>query len=353
MRRNIFIIITLLFLVITSTQLFSQSKKAIKLHKRATKKLTEWKNPHEEWNHVGSIKIDTFLIKSGENIVEFELSTPLSYLPIREQSYQLTINTLQECLGRKFKDYTISVKTDDQSLESLIPNIYRKSIDIDSNRFNPLTEIRIPIVRKVSNTIPSFGLYNKNIALWHSHGWFYEAKLDRWEWQRARLFSTIEDIFPMTFVLPYIAPMLENAGANVFLPRERDTQINEVIVDNDRSTGASELILHEVAAKAFSGLGFMQKDTLFVGENPFTLGTHIKMKSTTNLEKYIEYIPEIPEEGRYAVYISYVISEGNVDDASYTVFHTGGKTEYLVNQRIGGSTWIFLGTFHFEKGKRA
>ena len=27
--------------------------------------------------------------------------------------------------------------------------------------------------------------------------------------------------------------MLENAGANVFTPRERDTQKQEVIVDND------------------------------------------------------------------------------------------------------------------------
>ena len=31
----------------------------------------------------------------------------------------------------------------------------------------------------------------------------------------------------------YLLPMLENAGANVFTPRERDTQKQEVIVDND------------------------------------------------------------------------------------------------------------------------
>ena len=32
---------------------------------------------------------------------------------------------------------------------------------------------------------------------------------------------------------PYIIPMLENAGAIVYTPRERDWQRNEVIVDND------------------------------------------------------------------------------------------------------------------------
>jgi hypothetical protein len=43
----------------------------------------------------------------------------------------------------------------------------------------------------------------------------------------------------MAYVVPYLAPMLENSGAVVFLPRERDIQVNEVIVDNDRSTGTS------------------------------------------------------------------------------------------------------------------
>ena len=54
-----------------------------------------------------------------------------------------------------------------------------------------------------------------------------------WEWQRPRLFCTTEDLFTQSFVIPYIIPMLENAGAIVYTPRERDWQRNEVIVDND------------------------------------------------------------------------------------------------------------------------
>lgn len=50
-----------------------------------------------------------------------------------------------------------------------------------------------------------------------------------------RLFCTTEDQFTQSFILPYLLPMLENAGANVFTPRERDTQKQEVIVDNDGS----------------------------------------------------------------------------------------------------------------------
>ena len=37
----------------------------------------------------------------------------------------------------------------------------------------------------------------------------------------------------------YVVPMLENAGANVLLPRERDAQTNEVIIDEDNKWGSS------------------------------------------------------------------------------------------------------------------
>ena len=43
----------------------------------------------------------------------------------------------------------------------------------------------------------------------------------------------------MAYTLPFLVPMLENAGATVFIPRERDWQVHEVIVDNDGSTGNS------------------------------------------------------------------------------------------------------------------
>ncbi len=100
------------------------------------------------------------------------------------------------------------------------------------------------LVKRADGFSPEGGLSGKSIALWHSHGYYFEMNLDRWEWQRARLFGTVEDISVMGYVLPYLTRMLENAGANVFLPRERDTQTNEVIVDNDISDGASEVVLH-------------------------------------------------------------------------------------------------------------
>lgn len=61
-------------------------------------------------------------------------------------------------------------------------------------------------------------LYGRNIALWSSHGYYYERTLNRWEWQRARLFTTVEDLLSASFAIEFLLPMLENAGANVFVP---------------------------------------------------------------------------------------------------------------------------------------
>ena len=65
-----------------------------------------------------------------------------------------------------------------------------------------------------------------------------------------RLFCTTEDLFTQSFVLPYVIPMLENAGAVVYTPRERDTQKNEIIVDNDTPNASLYL---EVGSKKLNG----------------------------------------------------------------------------------------------------
>ena len=94
-----------------------------------------------------------------------------------------------------------------------------------------------PLVTNMSApTTPTQGLLGRHIAVWQSHGRYYERTLDRWEWQRARLLQTVEDLYTQSYVLPFLVPMLENAGANVLVPRERDWNTHEVVVDNDANT---------------------------------------------------------------------------------------------------------------------
>lgn len=199
------------------------------------------------------------------------------------------------------------------------------------------------------------GLDGRHIALWASHGRYYDHKEGRWRWQRPPLFGTTEDLFTQTIVIPYLIPMLENAGAVVFTPRERDWQRHEIIVDNDDKR--SIINYHEQSIKYSwknapeRGFAF-HEGTYQDQENPFTAGSARMAECTKHASRQstVTYQPQIPEEGRYAVYVSYQTVEGSIDDAHYTVWHKGQKTEFRVNQQMGGSTWVYLGTFGFDAG---
>ncbi len=247
------------------------------------------------------------------------------------------------------------VKGDNNQLAAKHPlPIYKKSgLPVDSIILEKQKEIRIPIVQNISDLfVPKKGLFNRNIALWHSHGWYYNNHENRWDWQRARLFGTVEDKYTMSYVLPYLLPMLENAGANVFLPRERDTQTHEVIADKDGSTNNSEVLLSGKDWTTTGTPGFAIGNPPYKkGENPFKLGTCLQVISANNRSNLCEWFPDIPEKGNYAVYISYQSFPKSTTSAYYRVYHTGGITEFKVNQQLGGGTWVYLGTFNFAKGK--
>ena len=98
--------------------------------------------------------------------------------------------------------------------------------------------------------------------------------------------------------------------------------------------------------------GFARKRSVYTdGQNPFRDGTARFAATEKKPEKaFAQWIPDIPETGKYAVYVSYQTLPGSVSDAKYLVFHKGGVTEFKVNQQMGGGTWVYLGTFEFDKG---
>ncbi|MBN2417341.1 fibronectin type III domain-containing protein [bacterium] len=301
--------------------------------------------------------IDSIFLDTHINHLDIYLNEVFSYIPFRKENISSMYAALRDNLGSRFRDYSLQIHTDNRPVEDLVPNYYRPdSQDYDRSRMPENVVGSVPLVRNISRPWqPSGGLYTRNIALWPSHGWYYERKLDRWEWQRARLFQTVEDLMPFAFTVEYLVPMLEGAGAQVFLPRERDVQINEVIVDNDiagNSLSYQEYALPETASwRPSQSPGFAIGHPPYAsGINPFRLGTFRVIDADTAITAGIRWIPDIPERGDYGVYISYSSSDTNISDALYTVYHTGGKTEFLVNQQIGGGTWVFLGKFTFNSG---
>jgi len=320
---------------------------------------TALKKKQFSFTYLSTSAADTIIIDSANKSISVYMNGEFAAQEYRENDIKKVNECFKKYLDGYFDNYSLKVFAMNKPLEELIPNYYRSDKSkYDKSRLpsSPLAANRQVITNASKPYSIVNGLENINIGLWHSHGWYYNNELDRWEWERPRLFQTSEDFVPMSFTVPYLIPMLENAGANVYVPRERDIQTNEVVVDNDSDNGKSyvEKSDNEHSWKTGNGVAFAKGKMIFAEkDNPFTMGTHRVTVSDTKATASAEYIPDIPETGEYGIYISYVASPNNVSDASFSVYHMGGVTEFKINQKIGGSTWYYLGKFKFAKGSNA
>ena len=341
---NLLLITTLVTLTVQP----SAGQKPGRTERLAAARMEKWKSPVPAGVLPETFRIDSVKADEQNRLIMVYLPVTASYNPIREDVYTSLVSSVRGILGKKFAGYTIELYSNGFSLASLVPNYFRSVLPLDPSRISSSGGVRQRLVSRQGAPPAERGLDGKYIALWHSHGYYFDQPLDRWEWQRAKLFGSVEDLSVMAYVVPYLAPMLENSGATVFLPRERDIQTNEVIVDNDLSTGASKFELQTPAEVAGSGRGFVLKDTLFTGDNPFITGTSLRIRGGSAL-----FVPEIPERGWYGVTVSYPQIHGYNGKVNYKVTHTGGVTEFIVDQSLGGGTWLWLGSFLFDAGMDA
>lgn len=207
-------------------------------------------------------------------------------------------------------------------------------------------------------TLPSVqdapqGLDGRTIAVWPSHGKYFSGG---WIWQRPKLFGTVEDMLSRSFVDPYIVPMLENAGAYVMLPRERDFSHSATIIDHDWSTPGGRFASKSGKYKwenmgDSTGFGH-RKEYLTQVDNPFVMGASGSVKTVQPKDSvhasYAEWFGRAPEKGTRAVYVSYQSYPNSATDATYTVNHLGGSSEVVVNQRMGRGTWVYIGSYPFS-----
>ena len=239
----------------------------------------------------------------------------------------------------------VSIYTDGYEVGELVTTVHRHRAK--NERYTlPAT------VQWVTNTSRPYtakqGLDGKHIALWGSHGQYFHQPTESWRWQRAKVWSTVEDLYTTSYTMPFLVPMLENAGAVVVQPRERDTQTHEEVVD-DRDAVQSGATLFNVVQEG-RGWGRDEDGVLMEGENPFTLGSYSTETTGNKTKCEMRYTPSLPE-GEYAVYVSYKTLPNSTSKAQYTVVHKGQKTTFAVNQKMGGGTWVYLGTFAFDGDK--
>ena len=230
----------------------------------------------------------------------------------------------------------------------------RRAVTVNTVKAEPRTSG--PFVVKLDAPEAPSGLDGRNIALWASHGRYYDSAEDRWQWQRGRLLGTVEDLYSASYIYPFLVPMLENAGAYVMMPRERDTSSVEVIVDGDgglAQNGYAEQNGSKHWESASGVSGFAHKSEVLSGTlNPFKQGSLRKISTVKDAGKASSatWTADIPETGEYALYVSYASLPESARDARYAVRSMRGIEEFQVNQTMGGGTWVYLGTFPFEKG---
>lgn len=300
---------------------------------------------------VGRCPVSVASVSLRRNTVEITTSITMSYYPVREDNLQALYDSVRTLLPKEYSNRKIAIISDNRPLDELIPLCYRTATR--ERRFTNSSDGR-QLVRSESRPYAiTQGLSNRHIALWQSHGRYFNQKKNEWCWQRSLLWQTVEDLYTQSYVLPYLVPMLENAGATVLLPRERDFQSIEIIADNDEGIDTCSRYAETNGTHAWSdyGPGFAHKKEVYLsGENPFADGTS-RMVKTVRGEMYkstAQWSAPIPQEGEYAVYVSYRSLPTSSDDARYAVIHAGGTSRFCVNQHIGGGTWIYLGTFRFK-----
>ncbi|MDE6392583.1 MAG: xanthan lyase [Muribaculaceae bacterium] len=297
----------------------------------------------------GGLRVNSVRPDRSRKTAAIGLNENFTYMPVTRKLIDSLSNAVKACLPDSLSDYRVTLNVGDKSLAYYITKVDRLP---EKYRHNPA------FVEEVHPAVTATkGMDRDIIALWHSHGRYYNN--GSWQWQRPMLFETSEDIYTMSYILPYVVPMLENAGAYVMLPRERDTSRHEVIVDND--TNDEGQIFSQPYYKELSGStrwqtgefeGFIYdlpdfRDT----ENPFENGTYRQTETQKGGSPSIAaWYADIPEDGEYAVYVSYKTLPNSTSDARYTVNYSGGSKEFKVNQQMGGGTWIYLGTFPLESG---
>lgn len=305
----------------------------------------------------GNILLKTAMKRGGN--LDFYFTESLGDYPWRKDDVKWLRNTLKDLFPEEYSRYRLGeIYSRKVSLDRLVmPQLTYDGRPSDSRHKVKAPSQSTLIVENLNGREFTGGLSGRHIALWQSHGRYFDNGSGLWKWQRPCLFQTCEDMFTQGFVLPYLVPMLENAGAYVLLPRERDIQHNEVIVDNDLSCGArGKGTYKENGRWTDAGEGFADIKPIYQDlENPFRNGTARSAACVSASSKptaSVTWTPVIPERGEYAVYVSYKSLPNSTASAHYTVHHLGGRSEFAVNQKMGGGTWIYLGTFEFAEGSQ-
>ena len=286
-----------------------------------------------------SVKVSNIRVK--DQFITLYTNKALSVVSLSDNEVRdLRLLVSQMVLGNN--QGKVTIYTDGYEIGELVTTLYRSRAKAARYTLPATTQW-------VTNTSRPYnakqGLDGKHIALWGSHGQYFHQPTESWRWQRAKVWTTVEDLYTSSYTMPFLVPMLENAGAVVVQPRERDTQTYEEVIDDTQASQQGTVFSRSAEA------GWANPERyLLEGDNPFAMGHYSQEASGNKAKGEMRYTPSLPA-GDYAVYVSYKTLPNSTNKAQYTVVHKGQKTTFSVNQKMGGGTWVYLGTFAFDSDK--
>lgn len=155
-------------------------------------------------------------------------------------------------------------------------------------------------------------------------------------YDRGVLHGLREDIHTNELVTVWLQRYLANAGARVFMIRERTFNTSEVIVDNTDS-GYSETGSWSLSTSATDFYGSDYRVHSVTAGGPSSAAT-------------ATWTPTFPASGEYPVYMWFAPSGNRAIDATVTINHPGGQSSLTVNQQLYHGSWIHLGEWWFNAG---
>ncbi|MDO4510539.1 MAG: xanthan lyase [Bacteroidales bacterium] len=292
---------------------------------------------------IGNVKAKSLQL-SGDTIV-VNVSENFGDIPFTKESIAAFKADVKQALGADYQQSKVALRIAGSDVEKYFAS-FDKKYAAKHTAF---------ITDQDPNRRYKMGLDGNIVATWQSHGWYFEPKLNRWEWQRARMFNTVEDMYTQSYITPYLIPMLENAGAYVWDARERDTHNFSSVVDMDgkyAQHGYTETN-GKMAWTQGNGAGFaFNRGNYRDFENPFAEGTYRMVQATKdkNSQSFARYDVEMREAGDFALYISYKSLPNSAKDVTYIVNSLSGEKRFTVDQTMAGGVWVYLGTFQLKKG---
>lgn len=179
-------------------------------------------------------------------------------------------------------------------------------------------------------------LAGKTVYVSAGHGWVWDVGLGRWRTQRGNTHDLVEDFISAETISQELVPYLQAMGAYVVPVRESSMQAAMAIADAPAVTGGAPI------ADGWATPAGPITD----GANPFEAGGSFELAAGGTARWDLD----VPEDGDYEVYVSWVQGADRASDARYVIHHAGGDTEIVVDQRRHGSTWVLVGQLHFTPG---